>query len=164
MTAGRADLVVVVHHDKPVGQGNLSKGLHGKSYHSNGKALRPWRAAVKVAATRAMCGRPPMTGPVVLEVTVTVPKPKSAPRSRMSWPITRYFGDWDHLGRAVSDALTEAGVWLDDSQVVDGRVRKVFPGEGEHALARPGAYVEVWAVRPPATAQDALDFDSAAAS
>lgn len=142
------DLVVVVRYPKPVGQGRISYGQTGRGYHSNGKKLKPWRAAVKAAAVDALRGAGPIEGPVILDITVTVPKPKSAPKRRTSWPVTRYSGDWDHLGRAVSDALSEAQVWGDDSQVVEGTVRKVYPGEGLHALDVPGAVVQVWSVAP----------------
>ena len=142
------DLMVVVRYPKPVGQGAISYGATGRGYHQNGKRLKPWRAAVRTAALAALRGAGPLDGPVVRDITVTVPKPKSAPKRRTTWPVTRFSGDWDHLGRAVSDALSEAGVWRDDSLVVEGTVRKVYPGEGLHALDEPGAVIQVWAVAP----------------
>lgn len=161
--------ITVIGH--PVGQGRISYGKHGRGYHANAKKLIPWRDAVTAAAERAtgrhapvkppkrkgekddrrvkpciICGRPPSehglhTGPVGLDVTLTFPQLKTPRR----WPITRSSGDWDHLGRAISDALTGV-VWRDDSQIVEGRVRKVYidhPG----ALAVAGAVIRVWEIR-----------------
>lgn len=49
--------------------------------------------------------------------------------------------DVDKLARAVLDALTEAGVWKDDCQVVELTGRKVYAGPG----VRPGAEIEITA-------------------
>jgi Holliday junction resolvase RusA-like endonuclease len=41
-------------------------------------------------------------------------------------------GDWDNLAKGVQDAITtEQVIWLDDSQVVDGRCRKRYAARGE---------------------------------
>ena len=42
--------------------------------------------------------------------------------------------DWDNLGKAVSDAITDSGaVWEDDEQVVDARVTKRYAARREQA-------------------------------
>jgi Holliday junction resolvase RusA-like endonuclease len=42
--------------------------------------------------------------------------------------------DWDNLGKAVSDAITDSGViWGDDDQVVDATVRKRYAARREQA-------------------------------
>lgn len=163
-------------HGEPVGQGRISYGRHGRGYHSNGKALKPWRTRVQAAAVDltgqhphtkppkpkgqkeadrtakpcVVCGVMPKyhgiyAGPLAVDLVLTVVKPASAPKRRRTWPVTRTSGDWDHLGRAISDALTGV-VWCDDSQVIDGRVRKVYPGEHELALDAPGAVIRVFEV------------------
>ena len=45
------------------------------------------------------------------------------------------------------DALTDAGVWKDDSQVVDLRARKAWVGD-EGALSKPGAVIVVRRLAP----------------
>jgi len=127
----------------PAGQGRLSFYGRGRAVHSNHTRLMPWRKAVADAA-HAVC-RAPLTGPVGIEITVTVPKPASAPKRRLSWPVTRYSGDWDHHARAVSDALTGIA-YADDSQIVEGTCRKCYPEEGIDALDRPGALIRIWAL------------------
>lgn len=164
-------LTITVHGD-PVGQGRISYGKHGRGYHSNGKTLKPWRQRVQNAAVDltgqhpytkprtpkgqkadrtakpcVVCGIVPKyhgiyAGPLTVDLVLTVSKPKSAPKTRRTWPVTRTSGDWDHLGRAIGDALTGV-IWCDDSQVIDGRVRKVYPGEHPDALDAPGALIRV---------------------
>jgi Holliday junction resolvase RusA-like endonuclease len=114
------------------------------------KTSKPWREAVKWAALESISqregtGRPfaTLSGPVALDVVFTFAKPKSAPRSRRTWPITRSSGDVDKLLRNVSDALVDAGVIADDSQIVRVVGEKAYPGEHAAALDRPGARVLV---------------------
>lgn len=114
------------------------------------KAVKPWREAVKYAAVGVMeaaalsierhCNGA-MPGPLSVDMTFTVPKPKSAPKSRRTYPDRK--PDLSKLVRSTEDALTDAGAWEDDARVVQCLARKVFPGEHPRALDRPGAYIEI---------------------
>lgn len=105
-------------------------------------ATRPWRDNVRAVAIDARlpegwAGK----GPIWVELTFSLRRPASAPRS-VTLPAKK--PDVDKLARAVLDALTEAGVWADDAQVVDLRVRKVFAGsESLGAMPLPGVRVRV---------------------
>ena len=143
------DLSVTVH-GTPAGQGQVSfLGKGRPAIHTNHKRLNPWRAAVMLAARSELArasgpARPAFYGePLETDITITVPKPKSAPKRRRSWPITRYSTDLDHHVRAVHDALSKGDVFGDDSQVVQTTARKVYPGEHELALGEPGALIRV---------------------
>jgi Holliday junction resolvase RusA-like endonuclease len=105
-----------------------------------------WRTTVKdaaVAAHRAFRLAGPYSGPVVVEITVTVRKPKSAPKTRQTWPETRSSGDIDKHARNILDALVDAGVLHDDSQVIDCHVRKLYPGQHPDTLVTPGAVIRL---------------------
>lgn len=142
MTAVANRLVVTVY-GKPVTQGAIrSLGKGRPSVHANATTLRPWREAVKHAALDALAGRQRLEGPAAVEVVFTFDPPKSAPKTRRTWPITRSSGDVDKLQRAIFDALTDAGVWRDDSQVVAVRAEKVHVGD-PGALHIPGVVVSV---------------------
>ena len=110
----------------PVGQGRLSSMGPGRMVHSNAKALLPWREQI-AAHTRwamndaGMTG--PLEGPVRLVATFTLPRPKSAPRSR--WAPDRR-PDLSHLLRALEDATVAAAAVVDDSQYVDEQIAKVY--------------------------------------
>jgi crossover junction endodeoxyribonuclease RusA len=143
MTAVAEALVVTVF-GKPVTQGSKVR-TRWSMRDDNAERLRPWREAVKQAALDALAGAYRLEGPVAVDVLFTFNPPKSAPKSRPCWPITRSSGDVDKLQRAIFDALTDAGVWRDDSQVVDVRARKVHVGD-DGALHIPGAVVIVEAV------------------
>ena len=102
------------------------------------KAVKPWREAVKYAALEET-GKTPLwaafKGPVVLHVVFYLPRPKSAPKRRWA-PDTR--PDISKLVRSTEDALTDAGVWHDDGQIVDETAYKRW-AEGRP----PGAQITV---------------------
>jgi Holliday junction resolvase RusA-like endonuclease len=143
VTAVAGGLVVTVY-GKPVTQGSKTRTKWGVR-DDNADRLRPWREAVKQAALDALAGATRLEGPVSLDVVFTFDRPKSAPKSRPCWPITRPSGDLDKLQRALFDPLTDAGVWRDDSQVVRISAAKVHVGDAE-ALHIPGAKVAIEAV------------------
>lgn len=101
------------------------------------KKVKPWREAVKFAALEAMKGGwAPLEGPVAVRVAFGFLKPKSAPKKRETSPITRSSGDIDKLLRATLDALVDAGVMRDDSQVINVSASKDYAGTA-------GACIEV---------------------
>lgn len=106
------------------------------------KKVRPWRQDVKAAAEIAMAGAQPLDGPLVCVMTFTLPKPASAPKTRRTWPIR--YPDASKLARSTEDALTDAGVWADDSRAVTVVAHKRYPGEGANALHAPGVLIEIW--------------------
>lgn len=111
----------------PVGQGNIRHLGKGRpSVHQNAKTLLPWRQAIAFQCRQAMADRgitEPMTGPLALTATFSLPRPKSAPARRWA-PDGR--PDIDHLLRAACDGLTQGGCWVDDAQVVTVTASKVY--------------------------------------
>lgn len=153
------ELRIVVHgQPKPkgslrhVGKGRMVEQVTGS---------RPWREAVKYAALDAYAGPAAIVGPVAVDIIVTVAKPKSAPKNRRTWPITRSSGDSDKHARNVLDALVDAAVIADDSQVIVLVVQKTYPGEALSALESPGALIVVRTLTDPLdpNAPAALDVD-----
>ena len=106
-------------------RGFVPKGWGRPVLTSDNKRLRPWRQAIVDACRQELAGRPPIEGPVAVELVFYLPRPKSAPR-RVLHPAKK--PDLDKLVRAALDALTAAGAWRDDSQVVDVVARKRFAG------------------------------------
>ena len=114
----------------PIGQGSKKVvPTHGgpRAIEDNDAKLRPWRHALVVSALEAMNGSTMrFTGAVRAEMIFLFRRPKghygtgrnaavvkeTAPKYRASKP------DADKLARAVLDALTVAGVLMDDRQVV----------------------------------------------
>lgn len=98
-----------------------------------GEAGEAWRQDVGKTALGARPPGGPIDGPVALELTFYRARNKGHYRTgRFAhllrdaaplWPTTR--PDALKLARAVEDALSSV-VWLDDSQVIDGRQRKLF--------------------------------------
>jgi Holliday junction resolvase RusA-like endonuclease len=121
-----------------------------KRYVGNGvmiessKKVKPWREAVKWAAREAMAAAgitSPIDAPLVASMTFTMPRPKSAPKSRRHADRKP---DLSKLIRSTEDALTDAGLIVDDARIVMfDRAAKVYPGEGADALQSPGARIRL---------------------
>lgn len=113
-------------------------GMHRLAIPKGNSGYAAWRTRC-LAAGEALHGHigETLDGPVSVEVVFTVPRPKSAPASRL-WPAVR-IGDLDKMCRALLDAFTDARVWGDDSQVVQLASEKTYPSTDE-----PGALIRVW--------------------
>ena len=127
------------------------------------KKVKPWRKAVELAVRTAIAARadsaripkdrdeaiamlPPIDGPIMARVVFTLPKPKSAPVRRRTWP-DRY-PDVSKLTRSTEDAISSAGLWADDARVVEyNRQAKVFPGEDPEALDTPGCIITIYRIQ-----------------
>lgn len=152
MTRAPEPFLTATVHGRPATQGSKSAfvvrrrngTVRAGMREAGSDALKPWREAVR-STVRDVIGRAwePVEGPVEVVVTFSLPKPASAPKRRRTWPVGARSGDVDKLTRAVFDALTDAGVWVDDSQVVRVDAGKVFVGDG---LSSPGAVVSVFRV------------------
>lgn len=95
------------------------------------KKLPAWRKAVEITVADLEWFTP-FSGPVEVWVTFYLPRPKSVTRLL---PTT--FPDLDKLERGLFDALTIAGVWLDDSLVTDSHPSKRYAdGAATGALVR----------------------------
>lgn len=141
----------IVVRGTPAPQGSKSfKGLSNAGraiLTESSRKVRPWRQDVKAAAEawRELAGVDTIDGPIVVRMTFTLPKPKSAPKTRRTYPMRT--PDLSKLARSTEDALTDAGVWTDDAQVIEyARLAKVYPGEGDDALDSPGAVIEIRAL------------------
>ena len=101
---------------KPAPKGSLRHVGHGRLVEQV-KGSKPWREAIVLAAAqeRDRWGWQTATGAVGVEIETTFERPKT---SRHERPITRSSGDVDKLARNVLDALVDAHIIRDDSQVV----------------------------------------------
>ena len=132
--------MTIVVYEMPAAQGSKKHVGNGIMVESSAK-VRPWRAAVGDAVRQQHSAIAKMEGPLWCRIVFTLPKPKSAPKRLRTWPNKK--PDLDKLLRATFDALTLAGVWCDDAQVVSCHVTKRYPGEGADALNTPGAFIQI---------------------
>ena len=101
-----------------------------------------WRDDVLAAGLKARNGHAPLSGPLVVSMVFTMRKPASAPKRKRTWPCTR--PDLSKLARSTEDALTSAGIWGDDGQVIRYfPLAKVYPGEDPDALDTPGVRLTI---------------------
>jgi crossover junction endodeoxyribonuclease RusA len=143
-------VVKIIVHGNPAPQGSKKfVGMvngHGMMAESS-KRVKPWRQDVVAAALAVSQGAAPLDGPLSVRMVFTLPKPKSAPKRRRSFPMRT--PDLSKLARSTEDALTTAGIWADDARVVEyQRLAKVFPGEDQEALESSGAIIEIRTYSP----------------
>lgn len=158
LTAAGAAIAFVVYGD-PAPQGSKSfKGMRASAKTGkqvpilveSSEKVDPWRARVEGAARQTKLGRRgfPLTGPLEMGVIFSLSRPVRMPEERVVGGIAlpMCYPDTSKLLRSTEDALTSAGVWLDDAQVVNFReLGKRYVGE-PGALDRPGAVVRVWRI------------------
>ncbi|MGH9088810.1 MAG: RusA family crossover junction endodeoxyribonuclease [Acidimicrobiales bacterium] len=130
----REELAILVV-GTPAPQGSKRHVGNGVMVESSAK-VKPWRQDVKAAALDAIAeaGWEPATGPVSLNITFRLSRPRShygtgrnAGHIKSSAPVwVDKRPDLSKLVRSTEDALTEAGVWRDDARVARLVVRKVY--------------------------------------
>ncbi len=145
--------IVITAYGTPVTQGSIrSLGVGRPSVHSNARRLKPWRSTVHEAALAVMQQHDRLSGPVQVRALFCFDRPSGHYRTGRNAHLLRDFaprrpcsrgsGDLDKLVRGCLDALTDAAVWQDDSQVVELRASKTWAGD-EDALPIPGARLEI---------------------
>lgn len=122
MGAHPVTAVVVQVLGEPIPQGSMRAVARGRIVSDNDR-LRPWRDSVAWHVRDAMGDTPPLTGPLEVRAAFVLPRPQSAPKRR--WAPDRK-PDLDKLLRALLDAATAGGAWVDDAQVVAVTTRKVY--------------------------------------
>lgn len=97
-----------------------------------------WKALVATAAKQAIGThpRPMFDGPLKVDLTFIFPRPKHHHNSKgeikpnsPTWHTAK--PDRDNLEKAVSDILTQVGMWPDDAHVCAGQVSKRYAAKGE---------------------------------
>lgn len=127
--------ITITVHGMPAPQGSKRHVGRGIMIESS-KKVKPWREAVKWAVLQQHEGVR-VSGPVILKIAFTLPKPK---KPMFQWPATK--PDLSKLLRSTEDALTDVGLWDDDSRVIRCEMSKVYPGQ-KGALGQPGAIIIV---------------------
>jgi len=135
--------VTITVYGMPGPQGSKAYKGQSKKGHAilveSSKKVKPWRQAVVAACVDAGINGRKLEGPLCLHVWFTLPRPASAPK-RVKQPAKK--PDLSKLIRSTEDALTDAGVWIDDAQAVVIMAVKTFPGEYP-ALASPGCVIKI---------------------
>jgi len=121
---------------QPRPQGSKKAFARGKSIvlvEAN-KELPAWREHMTRMLQLKMLEEPtPFTTAVNVALTFWLPRPKSVKRQYATGTY-----DIDKLTRAALDSITKAGVWRDDSDVVDLTVRKTYAD-----MHQPGVLISI---------------------
>lgn len=110
--------------------------------------VKTWRDDIRGAIIYRLPAAAPFTCPVDVTLLFVMPRPKGHHRTGRNAHILRDTApthpigkpDIDKLARAVLDAIGSAGLWVDDSQVVDLNAIKRYEGA---QLGRPGVVISV---------------------
>jgi Holliday junction resolvase RusA-like endonuclease len=144
---GLADFEIrVFGQPAPKGSKQIGYRRDGTPYLREDSAdLKAWMKAVKDEAAAALpAGWEKLDGQIIADQTFTFARGTTIPQWK-DYPTTEI--DTDKLARAVNDALTQAGVWIDDKRLVDYRIgpAKVYALSGAiDALPVPGAVIRLW--------------------
>lgn len=138
----------------PIYRGSKKAGTRtftGKVAVTDHNRLTPlWRRSVVQAARPdgTAIVRPVLTGPLVIRLMFTLPRPHSVSATKRPYPIVR--PDVDNLVKPTQDALTDAGIWKDDALVISSVISKAYEAgshaDGTPALDVPGCVIEIFQV------------------
>jgi crossover junction endodeoxyribonuclease RusA len=122
---------------RPAPQGSKRPGPNGQMIEAS-RFLPEWRRAVRLAALRARKAASHTTwyGPVGIAMITYQERPANP--EDPTYPLGA--PDYDKLARAINDALTYAGVYSDDSRIVEAHEYKRW-ADSENP---PGARIAVW--------------------
>ena len=111
------------------------KGKRAGVYDPGG--ANDWKALVFMQAKK-YCPPQPIDGGVRCDITFYMPRPKKFDSKKYPGGLIPHTSkpDRDNLEKAVLDALTNVGMWRDDSQVYRGEVIKWYHGKGGVAGCR----------------------------
>lgn len=97
----------------------------GRAVDANAKKLKPWRKAVTEAVIEQTGDWQLTADPIKISFDVFLPRPSTVTRAHHTVKP-----DADKIARALCDGITDAKtIWVDDSQVIDLRVRKHYAWE-----------------------------------
>ncbi len=103
---------------------------------SNPPRVKAFKDAVTLVARNACAGEP-LPDPVWLYLLFLMPRPKRLKGEDREWHWCT--PDLDNLVKSTKDAMTAAGVWVDDAQVCHCEASKRYAAKGE----KPGVHVKV---------------------
>jgi len=134
------------------GAGRAAIGGDGHARVFTDERTRKYESQLRFTAQQQMAGRPPTAQPLQVEIEVRLPIPTTWSRRKVAaalagqiWPIVR--PDLENFAKAM-DGLNGV-VWVDDKQIVDERIRKIYSD-------RPGLTITVATMEPPAVVMSAL--------
>lgn len=108
-----------------------ARAHHGAGYTS-------WKATAAAEARAVWGDRPALVGPVEVHLLVVVRPPQARrPRTGAAREWCERKPDVDNAAKGVLDALTDAGVWGDDVQVVRLVVDRCWGAVGERPRGVP---------------------------
>ncbi len=87
-----------------------------------------YATAVKLICSVAMKGKPPLEGPIMLDLTATYPWPAAMSQKKHATPAAQWRTarpDIDNIAKLIGDALNRIA-WADDSQIACSTLRKVY--------------------------------------
>lgn len=107
---------------------------NGKTAARYPPAVWAWRQQVQQAVAEALRTEAPFEGPVILQLGFDLPRPQGHFGTGRNAGVVKTSSpahpdrspDLDKLIRCIADAVTDAGAWRDDAQVVEIHAAKRY--------------------------------------
>ena len=118
----------------------------------NHKAVKAWRESVFKAARPdgVPVLSPGLDEPLIVRFMFSLKRPPSVSVLKRPYPTVR--PDVDNLTKGTTDAITDAGIWRDDSLIISEILSKAYCGyfhaDGTPALEIPGCVVQIYTILP----------------
>jgi Holliday junction resolvase RusA-like endonuclease len=130
----------------PVGQPRATQLGNGRAFYRE-KTIGPWKAAI-MWGCKAHRPKDPLAGPLNVWLCFYFPRPKyhfkKDGQLKVDAPLRHIVRpDADNAMKAVLDALTKCGFWLDDCQVCDAEIKKIYASGGP-----PGVRIVIYTLNP----------------
>lgn len=136
-------MIEIVLLGKPVAKGRPRFNRETGVAYTPAKTVK-YETELKFAAAQVMGDRPPIDGPLRLEMDIVVPVAVSWPKRKQAAALAGEIRptakpDLDNFMKVVDAA--NLVVWIDDSQIVDARLTKRY---GD----KPGVWLRVFPLTP----------------
>ncbi len=127
------------------------RGKFPHAYTPKDHGIWAWRMQIKAAALPHR-PRKAYTGPLWVRLCFYMPRPQAHAKMKQMPCFHTHVCDVDNMFKGVADTLTDLGFWVDDSQICEARISKLYATAG-----KVGCFVQIARPNPPQPTRTLLE-------